>query len=148
GVPVLRRARASLQPLSAVDADKGAALNELGMVLANTNHEKEAESLFRQAIDIDQHLDAQQRAAVGLPSQNLAVSLGHEGRYTESADFARQGSTVSKKYSPPDHPDSSTAEGTYAMTLLNLHDPPRAEPILRDIIARSSKVRGPNHTDT
>jgi tetratricopeptide (TPR) repeat protein/predicted Ser/Thr protein kinase len=148
GVPVLRRARALLQPLSAVDADKGAALNELGMVLANTNHEKEAESLFRQAIDIDQHLDAQQRAAVGLPLQNLAVLLGHEGRYTESADFARQGLTVLKKYLPPDHPDLLTAEGTYAMTLLNLHDPPRAEPILRDIIARSSKVRGPNHTDT
>jgi serine/threonine-protein kinase len=74
--------------------------------------------------------------------------MGNEGRYAESVEVARQALTVQQAYLPADHPDALTTEQTYAMALLNAHDPAHAEAILRDIAARSSRVRGPTHSDT
>jgi tetratricopeptide (TPR) repeat protein len=80
--------------------------------------------------------------------QNLAVLLANEGRYDEGARVVSQALELQRRSSAPDDPDILTTLGTYAAILGDLHRPAEAEPIQRDLVSRSARVRGPTHTDT
>ncbi len=130
------------------DGDYASAEYGLGQALANTGREREAEGLYRDAVERERRGNEQRRPHAGYPLMDLAVLLGHEGRYAESEAAAREALGLFRQFLPADHPDVLTAEGTYAMTLLNMRRAAEAEPLLRDLAARSARIRGPDHPDT
>ncbi|MBS0367501.1 MAG: protein kinase [Proteobacteria bacterium] len=146
--PVLRRALSLLGDRPDVAADRATALTELGMALTNTGGEREAEALYREAIALDRAGGAPQRILLGGTLDDLAVLLGNEGRYLESRDTAREAFSLLRQALPAGNPDLLSAEQTYAMSALNVHDPAAAEPMLRDIAQRSAAIRGAAHPDT
>ena len=79
---------------------------------------------------------------------DLAVLLGNQGHYPESTEVARQALDSAQQYFPANHPYVLMAEQTYAMALLNQHKPQEVEAIQRDIIARSTRINGPEARDT
>jgi eukaryotic-like serine/threonine-protein kinase len=148
GIPVMRRAVALLQGILGADEDRAIAMNTLGQVLANTGNEREAEQLFRQAATLDEHLKDDKRGAAGMPLQNLAVLLNREGRYAESVTIARLALTVEKQYFPADDPGVLSTERNYAMALETVHNLNQAEPMLRELMIRTARVRGPDHPES
>lgn len=147
-LPLLRQAVKLFESQGHDDLDMANALNELGVALANTNHYGEAEQLYRRAAALDLRLDREHQGEAGVTLQNLSVLMANQNRFPEAAQLAKQAWEVFEAHRPPDHPDLLTAEATYAMAVLNLHEPAKAEPILRDVVARSVRVRGPEHPDT
>jgi tetratricopeptide (TPR) repeat protein len=144
----LRQAVTLLSALTGVEADRGEALNELGMALINTRSEEEAEAVLRRAIAIDQRGSLDRQAAAAVPMQNLSVLLANEGRYEEALRLVTQAVELQRRSAASDDPDILTTLGTYAAILGDLHRPAEAEPIQRDLISRSERIRGPTHTDT
>jgi tetratricopeptide (TPR) repeat protein len=144
----LRQAVAILTALSGVEADQGDALNELGMALLNTRSEAEGEAALRRAIAIDQRGSPGLQAAAAVPMQNLAVLLGNEGRYREALRIVSQAVELQRHTAAAHDPDILTTLGTYAAILGDLHRSAEAEPIQRELMSRSARIRGPTHTDT
>lgn len=142
----LREAISRLNGLSGVDSDKGEALDELGMVLINTRQEKEAETVLRQALELDQRTG--DKLAPTSPLQNLGVLLANQGRYEEAAETLRRALALKQQYGSPDDPGSLINLGNYGEVLSSMHQPQKAEPILRELAARSARILGPTHTDT
>jgi serine/threonine-protein kinase len=137
----LRAAIASLRKLRGQESEIANDLCGLGGVYANTNREREAEAAFTEAIALD-------TLHTGTPQHQLAVLRGNQGRYVESAELAKQALDLMKANLPDDSHARLTAAGTYATTLLNLHRPAEAEPLLRELVATSTQVRGPEHPET
>jgi serine/threonine-protein kinase len=148
GVPVMRRAVALLRRIPGAYEDRATAMNTLGLVLANSGVEREAEQLFRQAADLAGQLPRDKRGAAGVTLQNLAVLLSREGRYAESVAVAGQALAVEKQYFPADDPGVLSTERNYAMTLEAIHNLNQAEPMLRDLMIRTARVRGPDHPES
>jgi serine/threonine-protein kinase len=146
--PVFTEVLTRLRPIAGAEFDYATALYELGRAYANTGDEQEAEKLFRDAFSRLQRGSDEQRRTAGYPLENLAVLLGNEGRYAESAAAAREALALQREYLSADHPDLLVAEGNYAMALSNLHQSAEAEPLLRDLVARGARVRGPDHLQT
>jgi serine/threonine-protein kinase len=147
-IATLRESLGLLEQLRNVDAEREATLHELGGALANTNAEKEAESMLRQAIALAPRLPPDERGEVTTAQNDLAILLAGQGRYAESAEMARAALDTARHTQSADHPYVLIAEQTYAMALLNLHRPAEVEPLQRDIIERSARVNGPNARDT
>jgi serine/threonine-protein kinase len=137
----LRAAIASLTRLGGEEPLIATALGELGGVYTNTNREKDAEAAFSEAVRRDTR-------RTGFPQHQLAVLFGNQGRYEESATMAKEALDLQRAYFPADNPTLLTAVGTYAMTLSNLHRPAQADPLFRELVASSTRVRGPDHPDT
>jgi eukaryotic-like serine/threonine-protein kinase len=116
-------------------------LSSLAGVYANTNRNPAAETALAEAIVLDQQ-------RTGFPQQQLAVVLGNEGRYAESATFARAALDLERKYLPADNPTVLITESNYAMTLANLHRPAEALPLQRQVADATARVLGPDHPDT
>jgi eukaryotic-like serine/threonine-protein kinase len=116
------------------------ALSKLAGVYANTNRDRAAETTLAEAIVLD-------RRRSGFPQQQLAVVLGNEGRYAESATFAREALDLERKYLPADNPTVLITESNYAMTLSNLHRPAEALPLQREVADATDRVLGPDHPE-
>ncbi|MBS0379409.1 MAG: serine/threonine protein kinase [Proteobacteria bacterium] len=144
----LRQALKLLEGLANVAPEREAALHELGGALGNLGQEQEADTLLRAAIALEPQLTGKARVEAITAENDLAVNLGNQGRYAESVEVARSALADARRYLPTDHPFVLIGEGNYAMALLNLHQPAAAEPLLRDIVAVSSRVNGPQARDT
>ncbi|MGD0505273.1 MAG: tetratricopeptide repeat protein [Steroidobacteraceae bacterium] len=143
----LRHALSLLSGLSDVEADRGKALDELGMALVNTRNEREAEGVLRQAIALEERIHSD-TAEPAEPMQNLSVLLSNEARYEEAAQLMNRAVEILRQHASPDDPNMLMALGNYASELMLLHQPVKAEPVMREALARSAKVLGPKHTDT
>jgi tetratricopeptide (TPR) repeat protein len=136
--------KASIAELRRDPGDKFSLMNALGSlagVYANTNRNPVAETTLAEAIALD-------RQHTGYPQQQLAVVLGNEGRYAESAAFAREAFDMQRKYLLADDPTILITESNYAMTLSNLHRPAEALPLQREVADATARVLGPDHPDT
>jgi len=80
--------------------------------------------------------------------QNLSVLLSNEARYEEAAQLMNRAVEILRQHASPDDPNMLMALGNYASELMLLHQPVKAEPVMREALARSAKVLGPKHTDT
>jgi serine/threonine-protein kinase len=137
----LRAAIATLRQLRGEESLIVEDLGTLGGIYANTNREKDAEATFAEAIALDTRHS-------GVPQHQLAVLLGNQGRYEESAARAKEALDLQRAYFAADSPTLLSTEGSYAMTLSNLHRPAAADPLFRELVASSIRVRGPDHPDT
>ena len=138
---VLSQAVSELRAERGMKSELVLALGNLAAVYTNTDREALAETTLTEAIAVDHE-------STGYPQHQLAVLLANKGNYSESARLAGAALALQRKALSPDDPLLLTTEGTYAMTLSNLHRFADADPLLRELVSASSRVRGPDHPDT
>jgi tetratricopeptide (TPR) repeat protein len=143
----LREAIALLKSQCENDGFAGAS-DVLGVVLANTAREKEAETAYRQSIGCYRRLGGAAAGRAADPLNNLQVLLGNEGRYEEALSAGREAVALMRTRVAADHPDFLGMEMNLAGTLASLHRAVEAEPIFRDVVAQRTRVLGPDHLDT
>ncbi len=134
-------------PDAALTGDLGAARNALGIILTNSNREKEAEAVYRSA------LDDYRRAGVvdgryGSVLNDLGILLGNQGKAAESWELQRQSLEVMTRAYPPDHPQLISSKMTTAGALEALGRREEAVQLYREVIASRVRVLGPDHRDT
>jgi len=129
-------------------ADLCAALHLLGITLAHTQHEKEAEALFFEEIAIESRGDSQLRQLRMQVYDSLSVMMGEQGRYAEAASYNRQALDLARRNLPPDNLKLLSIETTYGSALVNTHQAAAAEPVFRDVIAKQTRLLGAGHHDT
>src|ERR1700677_973929 len=145
--PVVREAVAQLSPLHA-PRDLCGALFLLAVILAHTDHERDAEATYHQVIELEERGNSYLRAQRMYPLHGLAVTLGDLGRYAEAATYAKAALSIAQEYYPADNPDLLTLQTTYAGALVNTHRAAEAEPLFRQTIAAETRVLGAGHKDT
>jgi serine/threonine-protein kinase len=145
--PVVREAVAQLAPLHA-PRDLCGALFLLAVILAHTDHERDAEATYHQVIELEERGNSYLRAQRMYPLHGLAVTLGDLGRYAEAATYAKAALSIAQEYYPADNPDLLTLQTTYAGALVNTHRAAEAEPLFRQTIAAETRVLGAGHKDT
>jgi eukaryotic-like serine/threonine-protein kinase len=155
GVAQLRSAVQLLKAKCASDGTLAEALDSLGIVLAENGKEREAEDSYRQSIACYRQmgpapvkLENGQISSIGYPLGNLAILLGHEGKFAESTASVREAYSTLQKIFPPDHPDVVFQELALAGSLVNENKPAEAEPLIRDALAKRAKVLGADHEET
>jgi tetratricopeptide (TPR) repeat protein/predicted Ser/Thr protein kinase len=145
--PVVREAVGQLTPLHA-PRDLCGALFLLAVILAHTDHERDAEATYHQVIELEERGNSYLRAQRMYPLHGLAVTLGDLGRYAEAATYAKAALSIAQEYYPADNPDLLTLQTTYAGALVNTHRAAEAEPLFRQTIAAETRVLGAGHKDT
>jgi eukaryotic-like serine/threonine-protein kinase len=145
--PVVREAVAVLSPLNA-PRDLCEALYLLAVVLAHTDHERDAEAAYHKVIEIEERGDADLRRQRVHPLHGLAVTLADLGRYEEGALYAKVALSLAQSSWPADNPDVLSLQTTYAGALVNTHRAAEAEPLFRRTIAAETRVLGAGHKDT
>jgi eukaryotic-like serine/threonine-protein kinase len=145
--PVVREAVSVLSPLNA-QRDLGGALYLLAVVLAHTDHEKDAEATFHKVIDLENRGDAELKQERVFPLHGLAVTLGDLGRYEEAAAYAKEALAVAQSKWPADNPEVLALQTTYAGSLVNTQRAAEAEPVFRQTIETETRVLGAGHKDT
>jgi eukaryotic-like serine/threonine-protein kinase len=145
--PSVREAVARLSPLHA-PRDLCGTLYLLAVILAHTDHERDAEATYHQVIELEERGDADLRRQRMYPLHGLAVTLAGLGRYTEAASYAKEALLLARESYPADNPDLLTLQTTYAGALVNTHRAAEAEPLFRQTIAAETRVLGAGHKDT
>ncbi|MGO9993371.1 MAG: protein kinase domain-containing protein [Steroidobacteraceae bacterium] len=135
--------RASRSP-----ADLCAALHLLGITLAHTQREKEAEATFFEEIAIESRGDRQLQQQRMYAYDALAVMMGEQGRYSEAVSYNRQALELARQSLPPDHIDLLGMQTTYGSALVNTHQAAAAETVFRDVLAKQTQLLGAGHHDT
>ena len=122
--------------------------DELGVADTNTAREAEAEAFYRKAI-ATRRLGPQALSAQNADSlTGLAVLQANQGRYADSAAAAAEALELQKKSASSEDPARLATEQIYAVALNNLHRSEEALPLMRDIVARSTRINGPAQSST
>jgi serine/threonine-protein kinase len=117
------------------------AMGSLAAVYANTNREPQAEAILSDAMALEPKRS-------GFLQHQLAVLLANKGDYAQSAVYANEALTLQRQQLSPDDPQLIITQGSYAMTLSNLHRYEEADKLLRELVAAGTRVRGADHPDT
>ena len=145
--PVLREALGLVQHRRGAEKLLGTTLVSLGAVYHDEGREQEAESMYKQAIDVYRGAGKDFAVSLIMPLADMGVLRHDQGRYAESVTYLHEALEVARKNLPPDHPDLLDTEYNYAAALEHDH-PAAAEPVFRDLLASYQRVLGPNHMDT
>jgi serine/threonine-protein kinase len=145
--PVVREAVALLQPLRA-PAELAAGLDLLGIVLAHNHHEREAETTYLEEIYLELRGDRELHKRLSLAYYALAGLYLDAGREAEALNLGRKALDLARQFLPPDHPDLLAVELQFASTLVTNRRPVEAEPLIRDVVIRNTRVSGAGHKDT
>jgi hypothetical protein len=149
--PPLREAVAMLEKEKSDDPDLaldlGTAHDSLGILLTNTDREKEAEVSYRAALE-DFRRGHADDGRIGVATNNLAVLLGNESRPEESWEMHRKSLELLRKVYPEDATQVLTTKLGMAGALEALGRRDEAVPLYRDVIAVRERVLGPEHIDT
>jgi serine/threonine-protein kinase len=145
--PVVRSAVSLLRGAQR-PAELAAALDLLGIVLTHTHQEALGEASFMEEIAIESKGDQALRDRRSYAYFALEVMSMELGRYPQALNYGRQCLELARKSMPPDHQDLLAFEGQYGSTLISNHRAAEAEPILRDVVERETRVSGPHHKDT
>ncbi len=144
---VIRQAVTVLRPLHSVE-DLCAALDMQAATQSHTHQEQSAYATYREEIALESQGNAELKNRRLQPYYALADLLGGEwGRYGEAAIYARAAWELARTTLPADNPDRFITETGYARSLVNLDRGAEAEPLLRDVVTRATRVLGPDHHD-
>jgi tetratricopeptide (TPR) repeat protein len=128
-------------------ANRGTVRDSLGIILTNTNREKEAEASYRAALEDFQRAGIND-GSLGALLNNLAVMLGNEGRSAESWEMHGRSLKALQGVYPEDAPQVLTTKIGVAGALEALNRRDEAIPLYREVIAARERVLGPEHLDT
>jgi tetratricopeptide (TPR) repeat protein len=94
-----------------VDLEKTALLQNLvGYYLSAVGRYKEAEPLYRQALEISQRVLGEDHPDTATSYNNVAYNLHAQGRYEEAEPLYRQALEIMRATLPPTHPIIETVQ--------------------------------------
>jgi tetratricopeptide (TPR) repeat protein len=120
-------------------------LNNLALLLHDTNRLSEAEPLFRRALAINEKSYGPDHPDVAKSLNNLASLLQDTNRLSEAEPLYRRALAIDEKSFGPDHPDVATSLNNLAILLKDTNRLSEAEPLYWRALAISEKSYGPDH---
>jgi CHAT domain-containing protein/tetratricopeptide (TPR) repeat protein len=121
-------------------------LNNLALLLKETNRLSEAEPLMRRALAMDEKNFGPDHPNVAIRLNNLARLLQDTNRFSEAEPLFRRALAIWDKSLGPDHPYAATALNDLAELLRATNRLSEAEPLYRRALAIDEKHLGPDHT--
>jgi tetratricopeptide (TPR) repeat protein len=127
--------------------DVAASLNNLALLLKDTNRLSEAEPLYRRSLAIVEKSYGPDHPAVAIRLNNLASLLKDTNRLSEAEPLYRRSLAIVEKSYGPDHPDVAIRLNNLALLLKGTNRLSEAEPLYRRALAIGEKSYGPDHPD-
>jgi tetratricopeptide (TPR) repeat protein len=131
--------------LNAEDPLVAVILNDLAILLAETNRRSEAEPLYRRALAIDEKSYGPDNPETATILNNLAVLLAEPNQRGEAEPLFRRALAIDEKSYGPDHPKVATDLSNLALLLNDTNRFSEAEPLYRRALAIDEKSYGPDH---
>jgi tetratricopeptide (TPR) repeat protein len=120
-------------------------LNNLALLLGDTNRLGEAEPLMRRALDIVEHSFGPDHPDVATALNNLAQLLGDTNRLAEAEPLMRRALAIDENSFGPDHPNVAIHLNNLAQLLGATNRLTEAEPLMRRALAIDENSFGPDH---
>jgi tetratricopeptide (TPR) repeat protein len=127
------------------EANTATILNNLALLLKDTNRLQEAEPLMRRALAIDEKSYAPEHPNVATDLNNLAQLLQATNRLEEAESLMRRALAIDEKSYGPEHPNVATDLNNLAQLLQATNRLEEAEPLMRRALAIDEKSYGPEH---
>ena len=108
---------------------------------------KEAEPLYRKAIEIDKRTVGEEHPFYASLLNNLANLLNRMGQYEEAEPLYRQAIEIDKQTVGEEHPSYATRLNNLALLLKSISRYEEAEPLYRKAIEIDKKTIGEEHPD-
>lgn len=124
-----------------------AALNNLGVLLHETNRVSEAEAMYRRVLEIVQNRGGDPLPSYARALNNLAALLGYTNRLGEAEPLVRQALVIDEKCFGKDHPNVARDLNNLALVLKTTNRPDEAEPLMRRALAIDEKSYGQDHPE-
>ena len=124
-----------------------AGLNNLALLLKQTNRHWDAEPLFRRALAITEKSFGPDRPDIAAILNNLAWLLEETNRHWDAEPLFRQALAITEKSFGPDHPNVASVLNNLASLLKRTNRHGDAEPLFRRALAITEKSFGPDHPD-
>jgi len=118
------------------------ALNNLALTYQSLARYKEAEPLYRRAIEIDEKTLGKDHPSVAIDYNNLALLFQAQGKYDEAEPFYRRAIEIDEKALGKDHPIVATHYNNLAELLRAQGKYDQAEPLYRRAIEMGEKGLG------
>jgi len=147
--PLLERASAIREKVLGPEHPYTAtSLNNLALLLQDSNRVSEAEPLNRRALAIREKVLGPDHPHTAASLNNLALLLQDANRVSEAEPLLRRAVAICERSLGPGHPDLATALNNLAFLLKTRKRLDEAEPLYRRALAISEKMCGPEHPDT
>ena len=140
----LRRAKDEAETLDD-PAALAATLNNLALVLQDTNRLAEAEPLMQRALAIDEHSLGPDHPKVAIRLNNLALLLQATHRLAEAEPLMQRALAIDEHSLGPDHPKVAIRLNNLALLLQATHRLAEAEPLMQRALAIDEHSLGPDH---
>jgi tetratricopeptide (TPR) repeat protein len=127
--------------------DIAVSLNNLALLLQDTNRLSEAEPLYRRALTIDEKSYGPDHPDVAIRLNNLGSLLQDMNRLSEAELLYRRALAIDEKSYGPDHPDVAIRLNNLAFLLGQTNRLSEAEPLYRRALTIDEKSYGPDHPD-
>jgi len=122
-LPLHRALPVIVESLGPDHPDVGTGLNNLALLLADTNRLSEAEPLYRRALAIGEKSLGPDHPAIAIRLNNLAGLLRATNRLSEAEPLYRRSLAIVESLGP-DHPDVATCLNNLARLTAAGHKPP------------------------
>jgi tetratricopeptide (TPR) repeat protein len=143
--PLMRGALASGENLGSDHPQFTTYLNNLALLLADTNRIVEAEPLLRRALAMDEKNFGQDHPEVATDLSNLAELLRATNRLPEAELLMRRALAIAEKSYDPYHPTVATRLSNLAGLLQDTNRAAESEPLIRRALAIDEEGYGPDH---
>jgi tetratricopeptide (TPR) repeat protein len=147
-VPHARVVAAELLRLSIESAGVALLLNQAGWYLDDRAQYKEAEPLYKRALDIREKVLGPDHPDTARSLNNLASLYSSQGQYKEAEPLNRRALKINEKALGPDHPDTATSLNNLAALYGCQGKYREAEPLYKRALDIRERAVGPNHPDT
>ena len=123
------------------------ALNTLGSSLQAWGDYRDAEPLYREALDLRRAVLPPGHPDIATSLNNLAGLLAATGRYTEAEPLYREALDIWRAALPPGHPDIASSLNNLAHLLKATGEYAEAEPLYREALDLRRAALPPDHPD-
>jgi len=136
------------QNVFGTDADTVRYMSALANIETSRSQLKEAESLLRQALDLETRVVGPEHPDTLKVMNNLAVVSSDGGNPAEAEVIQRQLVEIDKRVLGAEHPETLGAQGNLANYISDQGRYAESEGLYRQILATQTRLFGPEHPDT
>jgi tetratricopeptide (TPR) repeat protein len=123
------------------------AMNDLAVLLQDTNRQSEAEPLLRRALAIDEQISGSDHPSVARDLNNLAILLHDTNRLAEVEPLICRALAITEKSYGSQHPDVAMHLNNLARLLLETNRQSEAEALMRRALSIDEQSYGNEHPD-
>ncbi|HNP62819.1 MAG TPA: tetratricopeptide repeat protein [Woeseiaceae bacterium] len=122
-------------------------LNNVAYTLHVEGEYRDAELLYREAIEMNRELLGNDHPDIAMALNNLAFVIREEGDLDSTIEMARESLETYRRTLGDEHPSVARGMNNLAMWLLEAGDYEAAEPLLRQALELRVKLLGPEHAE-